>query len=1555
MYYNKNDFFISDSQEELTLAKSRTIEEVFDKKEGVFIQSSDFFKQAEGELVKWRRTLEESILIGKPRLVCSHCDQMVKLLGRRTERGKIAFFAHLHDSDECDIKTTGNPMNKEEILAKKYGKIQESERHIFLKKLIADTLKTEESKNKGFCNVDIEKRINSKIPYLNWRRPDVVAEYKGKNIVFELQLSTTFLDVVVDRDIFYRLNDYFIIWVFNFDDNQEYVNLGNLMCKDIYYANKRNVFILDSEAQEKSKEEGILYLKCRWLDEEGNFTKGRLVSFEELSFDHEYCKPYYIDADEIYYRSHPESRLKIQELEHTRKEIVDGLMNRMNQKYEEQIKWEKDRQAAIESMKLIGAHAVPYSQDGLFGYKYNDTILVSPYYKEAGEIESDGYGRVSKGRRKGLVDQYGMSVVPCLYKDIYPIGNGTFIVKAVNQWKVFGHDTPIRKVSTCDSWSFEVINEEIAVARLRYHSHRNRYEHKKMDVDVLLYPDGIYRLFIDITPPKENGMMNAFISSSFFAYEEFVKEEECEISPKGIIYLSASKDHHISINKGGLCGISDRNYIQTVDFQYSHLEWGKDGYLIATKEKTGVIDDNNTVIIPLEYDSIKTDSSCSDFWIVGINDKWGVVNNNNRVLLPMEYDSIELLKEDNTIQAWQIKKDNLCGLIDKSCCFIVPCKYKVIQLLFDGLSKVKLINNKIGILPSYKEDFLVNPLFCDVKYREDGLFVCTTYEHVYLINKLGETIFSHRGIDISKIMANNFVFVFENEIWNLYSLTGKLVSHNCLPRNFKEHGDGTITYTKLTRKDSYEITINEKGEQIPRERPLEGSSYFITKFNQYEKVVNKSNQVILPLGKYHFEERDGELFVKYNENYLKIEEVSPTDIINIANGLYLARICGRLGVYSDDWRNPIIPYAFNVIDIKQNYFFVNDNGKNGIYSLEGKMILNTIFKNITLLSNGFFLCTFQKYEKKWRTNYGWRNSWVSKYDVWTNYVKLYNSIGEELLTQYDNYSVVGDYEDGKLQIKIDNHISYIDVSGHLILEDEKETPLGLYIFRLFGKYGLRDESETIMEPVYDKIEACPDGNFILVSNRKSRLVNKYYDELLTDDLITYIGEGKYAVGNSYRFHFCDSLGNESKNEMVGRIRRLNNGRIVLQKGHKSDYRSYYTSSDRSPVISICDSNLNILFTMDNLQWIEGDFENGKLRINNGNGEAYLTESFDILPIECEVLFDDYVKYKQFGRWGVKRVEEVVFKPEYCNIIYYPGIGIVFDTINEGSVLRDIDFNIIIDTSRNYSTIKPSEQFNSYLETSRGDMVGLCSKDGNSILEPKYDSIVPMGDLILIMKKEYQRWTSDTKYGLANYDGTIIAQCLYKSIELVDSDFYKAETDTVVFFNRKGKQYDEIIKKDDGSYIGRRGIFWYNTDDNSFSIENNKNLINLQDDNYILIKDGKYGIVDQDGLIIIPCIFDDINVDGKDSIMGSYNNRVISIYLKEDDRRQPKEGDLCVGTIAGIKQYGLFVNVKNLQTGLVHKSRMHGRSPFEYHKGHKVKVIVLSFHNDGKVDFELCCD
>ncbi len=177
-------YFYDDS---LVPADKLSIPEVYDVKEGKTINSREFFRQNENELILWRRSLQEEYLMGHTRFICPECKQPVKISGHKLARGRVCYFAHFKDSDDCQYKT-GTHRTKEEIERQKYSLVQESERHKRLKAAIASALKDELSRSKGIENVECEKRINSDIPYLNWRRPDIYAEYNGRKYVFELQL-----------------------------------------------------------------------------------------------------------------------------------------------------------------------------------------------------------------------------------------------------------------------------------------------------------------------------------------------------------------------------------------------------------------------------------------------------------------------------------------------------------------------------------------------------------------------------------------------------------------------------------------------------------------------------------------------------------------------------------------------------------------------------------------------------------------------------------------------------------------------------------------------------------------------------------------------------------------------------------------------------------------------------------------------------------------------------------------------------------------------------------------------------------------------------------------------------------------------------------------------------------------------------------------------------------------------------------------------------------------------------------------------------------------------
>lgn len=185
----------------------RTISEVLDSTAGNIIRADEFFARPEHIVMPERRKLQECISSGEKYLICSFCGQTVVIRGR-TNGKNIIHFAHLKDSDDCPIKTD-NKYTKDELLLMQYERIRETERHKRIKSLIQESLKCDQSfsdiKNKSFLKSDNNQR----------KQPDISAIYLGYQLAIEAQLSTTFIKVLVERDLYYKSNKTFILWVFD--------------------------------------------------------------------------------------------------------------------------------------------------------------------------------------------------------------------------------------------------------------------------------------------------------------------------------------------------------------------------------------------------------------------------------------------------------------------------------------------------------------------------------------------------------------------------------------------------------------------------------------------------------------------------------------------------------------------------------------------------------------------------------------------------------------------------------------------------------------------------------------------------------------------------------------------------------------------------------------------------------------------------------------------------------------------------------------------------------------------------------------------------------------------------------------------------------------------------------------------------------------------------------------------------------------------------------------------------------------------------------------------
>jgi competence CoiA-like predicted nuclease len=280
----------------------RTIESVLNLETGEEVLASDFFKNRNDEdaIIHRVRMNQERAIQGKEAtniLVCYFCKQIIKIKGKPEGEGKtVKYFSHYVDSPDCHIKTNGR-YSKDEVQRIKYNGAKESILHITLKEFIANALE----QSKGVSDVKIEKVFRELAISKEWKKPDVQCSYLDKKLVFEIQLSTTFLSVIVQREEFYKDHKTFILWIFrNFDLRED---LQRFTQKDIIYSNNRNAFVLTDNAKEQSLKKKELILLCHFqVPKLANdciiFSwESKYVSLSELTFDKNTYRIFFYDSD----------------------------------------------------------------------------------------------------------------------------------------------------------------------------------------------------------------------------------------------------------------------------------------------------------------------------------------------------------------------------------------------------------------------------------------------------------------------------------------------------------------------------------------------------------------------------------------------------------------------------------------------------------------------------------------------------------------------------------------------------------------------------------------------------------------------------------------------------------------------------------------------------------------------------------------------------------------------------------------------------------------------------------------------------------------------------------------------------------------------------------------------------------------------------------------------------------------------------------------------------------------------------------------------------------
>ncbi|MBX3710392.1 MAG: hypothetical protein KF800_00300 [Lysobacter sp.] len=268
----------------VALAEERRYDEVLDRDTGWPVSLADFLGNASyGAIIDEKRVaLENDLIEGRERFVCPDCDQAMVLRSVPThdKTEDRFYFRHRLDNGECSGRKGLSPAA---ICARKFAHAKEGAQHKVLKRLIEESL----AADPRFSNTQTETRWKD-VDGVRWRQPDVQSVWQEQRVAFEVQLSTTFLHVIVERMSFYRRNAGVLLWLFRDLDPSEF----KLAEDDIFYSNNRNAFRVGLDTLERSRQEGRFVLHCVWhephLDARGVLEDRQseaLVGFDELTFD----------------------------------------------------------------------------------------------------------------------------------------------------------------------------------------------------------------------------------------------------------------------------------------------------------------------------------------------------------------------------------------------------------------------------------------------------------------------------------------------------------------------------------------------------------------------------------------------------------------------------------------------------------------------------------------------------------------------------------------------------------------------------------------------------------------------------------------------------------------------------------------------------------------------------------------------------------------------------------------------------------------------------------------------------------------------------------------------------------------------------------------------------------------------------------------------------------------------------------------------------------------------------------------------------------------------
>lgn len=251
----------------------RTLRNVVDLQTMRSISSDQLLAMSQDEYHAVRRAATRARLDRSPRYVCGQCGHAT-YAPREGRTGQPYWKHHLGAPEDCPW-WTGTPSRVDDVSARQFNGIQESPLHAAIKNTIGELLRNDARTEPDSVVID-EYLIADD----GRRRPDVRAIHSGHPIVIEVQLATTQIPIIIQREDFYDGHAYRLLWLtWNFEPPAAGERMRSSF-EDILFSHNKNLFSMDDETIELSRQQRTIVLRAFWQCDDAWVSK--LVRLEEM-------------------------------------------------------------------------------------------------------------------------------------------------------------------------------------------------------------------------------------------------------------------------------------------------------------------------------------------------------------------------------------------------------------------------------------------------------------------------------------------------------------------------------------------------------------------------------------------------------------------------------------------------------------------------------------------------------------------------------------------------------------------------------------------------------------------------------------------------------------------------------------------------------------------------------------------------------------------------------------------------------------------------------------------------------------------------------------------------------------------------------------------------------------------------------------------------------------------------------------------------------------------------------------------------------------------------